>query len=242
MEREKDYMMSQEIVQNIAQIKFRILQAQEKAGRKKDQIQLCAVSKTQPTELIQVSAQCEIDLFGENRVQELLYHQSADAYGKKPVDLIGHLQRNKVHFVVGAVRMIQSVDSLRILEEIEKHASSHQIIQEVLLQMNIGKEASKTGFLEEEIQQVLEYAQTCSHIAVRGLMAIPPQRDTEKESRKDFAKMYDWFERLKCECGTTAQMKVLSMGMTHDFEQAILEGATLVRIGTGIYGTRMYKK
>ncbi len=228
----------EQLRENIARIREKIEQAARRAGRRPDEILLCAASKMQDADTVRRSASMEIDLFGENRVQELLHKRAEGAYGGRPLHFIGHLQTNKVRQVVGAAVMIQSVGSLRLLEAVEKEAARRDLCQDILLEVNIGGETSKSGIAPEELPGLAEAAAAMPHVHVRGLMAIPPIRDSEQENRRDLAAMKKLFDDLRDRGIQRVEMEFLSMGMSGDFENAILEGATIVRIGTAIYGAR----
>ena len=239
MERQMEH-SAQEMAQRIQEIREKMALAAQKAGRCAQEVLLCAASKMQEAETVRTASALNIDLFGENRVQELVEKLQHSAYGEKPVHFIGHLQTNKVKQVVGNVALIQSIGSLHLMEAVEKQAALKEICQPILLQVNIGGEESKSGFAQEDLSEALETAQRFSHLHVEGLMAIPPIRQTDEENRRDLANVRRCFERLASQCGQGAEMRWLSMGMSGDFENAILEGANLVRVGTSIFGARNY--
>lgn len=216
----------------ITEIRQRMAAAAKIAGRAPKDILLCAASKTQDAQTVRAAAALPIDLFGENRVQELTEKTAQQAYGAKPVHLIGHLQTNKVKQVVGKAAMIQSVDSLRLLQAIDKQAKALSLVQDILIEVNIGGEESKNGVQPVQLQALADAAGQCANVCLCGLMTIPP---IAQESRVYFAKMHQYFTRLK---DSGHKMEVLSMGMSDDYEQAILEGATMVRIGTALFGRR----
>ena len=224
----------------VAQVRFRIEQAAKTAGRSPADILLCAVCKTRTPETIRDSAALPVDLFGENHMQELVVNHEAGAYLGKPVHFIGHLQTNKVKKVVGRADVIQSVDSLRLLEAIDKEAEKQGLRQDILLELNIGEELSKTGAAADDLWPLLERAAGLEHIQVRGLMAIPPAFDNGPESRRYFAMLRELLEQARSRHYENAALDILSMGMSGSYEAAILEGATLVRVGTAIYGQRDY--
>lgn len=228
------------MAENVAAIRQRMAAAAASAGRDPGDIALCAVCKTRAGETIRQSAALPVDLFGENHMQELLTHFDAGDYLGKPVHFIGHLQTNKVKKVVGRAAVIESVDSLRLMEAIEKEAAKQSLRQDILLEINIGAVESKTGASAEELFPLLEAAQAMEHIRVRGLMAIPPAFDNGDESRRWFALLRAMLTQAQDRHFAGAQLDTLSMGMTDSFEAAILEGATVVRVGTGIYGARDY--
>lgn len=224
----------------VAQVRFRIEQAAKTAGRSPADILLCAVCKTRTPETIRDSAALPVDLFGENHMQELVVNHEAGAYLGKPVHFIGHLQTNKVKKVVGRADVIQSVDSLRLLEAIDKEAEKQGLRQDILLELNIGEELSKTGAAADDLWPLLERAAGLEHIQVRGLMAIPPAFDNGPDSRRYFAMLRELLEQARSRHYENAALDILSMGMSGSYEAAILEGATLVRVGTAIYGQRDY--
>ncbi len=224
----------------VAQVRDRMEQAAKTAGRSPADILLCAVCKTRTPETIRDSAALPIDLFGENHMQELVVNHDAGAYLQKPVHFIGHLQTNKVKKVVGRAHIIQSVDSLRLLEAIDKEAEKQALRQDILLELNIGEELSKTGAAAEDLWPLLERAAGLSHVHVRGLMAIPPAFDNGPESHRYFAMLRELLEQARARHYENADLDILSMGMSGSYEAAIQEGATLVRVGTAIYGPRDY--
>ena len=226
--------------ENVEQIREKMARAAQAAGRKPEEIRLCAACKTRTVEMVKASAALDIDLFGENHVQELVEKYDAGAYLGKESHFIGHLQTNKIKQVLGRASLIQSVDSQRLLLALEKEAAKRSLTQDVLVEVNIGREESKTGILPEELWPLLDLAAAQPHIRVKGLMAIPPAGLEEKEIRGYFAAMRKLFEQAGDLHQGHLSMEILSMGMSDDFPYAILEGATLVRVGTAIYGPRYY--
>ena len=205
------------------------------------QVELVAVSKTYPAQRIMEAYEAGQRIFGENRPQEM-----AQKYEELPKDiewhLIGHLQTNKIKKVLGRASLIQSVDSEHLLLAIEKEAAKAGIVQDILLEVNIGGEESKTGAAPELLWPLLDTAAAQQHIRVKGLMAIPPVNDDDAQNRRYLAQVYQLFVRAGERGYRNVEMQTLSMGMSGDFENAIREGATLVRIGTAIYGERDYSK
>lgn len=204
-----------------------------------DDVKLLAVSKTKPLEYLEEAYQCGMRDFGENKVQELVekyenFHKDVRWH------LIGHLQTNKVKYLVDKVFLIHSLDSVNLLNQIEKVFGKAGKTADTLIQINIGREESKTGILEEELEDFLAEIEKCEYVAVKGIMVIIPKGD-EESNRSYFRKTKQIFEELKTRKFKNITMQVLSMGMTHDYETAIEEGSTLVRIGTGIFGERNYK-
>lgn len=228
------------LAQNIHAVRARMRAAEEKAGRAPGSVLLCAASKMNGADTVRLAAALDIDVFGENRVQELTEKQKAGAYLAKPLHFIGHLQTNKVKQVVGRAALIQSVDSVRLAEAVEKEAAKQGIVQDVLLEVNIGGEAGKSGVPPQELQRLAEACAACAHVRVKGLMAVPPAADAPGENRRRFAQMYGLFRRLGEWGYDNVTPQVLSMGMSGDLENAILEGSTMVRVGTAIFGARNY--
>ena len=208
--------------------------------RKEGDVLLGAASKTRTPATVRLSAQLDIDLFGENHVQELVEKTDAGAYLQKPAHMIGHLQTNKVKQTVGRAALIQSVDSDRLLKAIQKEAAKQDLCQDVLLEVNIGGEASKSGVAPEALWPLMEAAEALPNLRVRGLMAIPPADLSEDDARRAFSAMRTLFEQAQGRGYTRARLDILSMGMSDDFAAAILEGSTMVRVGTAIYGARYY--
>ena len=228
------------IAENVALIKARIREAAIAAGRDPSAILLCAATKMNDSAAVRQAIAAGVDLCGENRVQELTQKSAENAYEGVPVHFIGHLQTNKVKKVVGKADVIQSVDSIRLLEAIDKEAAKQGLRQDVLLELNIGEELTKTGAAAEDLWPMLERAAGLQNVFVRGLMAIPPAFDNGPESRRYFAMLRELMEKARARKYENADLEMLSMGMSGSYEAAILEGATLVRVGTAIYGQRDY--
>ena len=229
-----------QLTENINKIRENMEKAAANCGRDIKDIKLCAACKTRTNEEVKLSAELSIDIFGENHVQELLEKHDAGAYLGKESHFIGHLQTNKVNKVVGKADVIESVDSERLLVKINSAAEKLNIIQDILFEINIGEEESKGGIKKEELISLAEKATEYKNIRIRGLMAIPPFDASEDETRAFFKEMYKLNESLKEMNLTNAKIDTLSMGMSGDYEIAIEEGATIVRIGTAIYGARDY--
>ena len=230
------------IGENIARIRAEIDAAARETGRTGKDITLVGASKMNDAAACQEAIAAGIDALGENRVQEMTAKLAENGYDGAPLHFIGHLQRNKVKQVVGKAALIQSVGSLELLEEIEKQADKLGIVQDILLEVNIGGEESKTGAAPELLWPLLDTAAAQEHIRVKGLMAIPPVNDDDAQNRRYLAQVYQLFVRAGERGYRNVEMQTLSMGMSGDFENAIREGATLVRIGTAIYGERDYSK
>ncbi len=229
-----------DLKQNIMAVKEKIAAAAVRAGRDPAQITLCAATKVQTDDTIRAAIEAGLEVCGENRVQELCAHLEADAYaGAREVHFIGHLQTNKVNKVVGRVDLIQSVDSLRLLEAIEKQAEKLGIVQDILLEVNIAGELSKGGVAPEDVQDLAQAAVSMPHVRLRGLMAIPPVAHGPGANTQYFVKMRRLFVDTKDKIADNKNdMNCLSMGMSGDFEEAVAQGATLVRVGTAIFGPR----
>ena len=232
----------EEMRQAVDEIREKMAAAARQAGRAPAAVQLCAACKTRTAQTIAASAALPIDVFGENHVQELCANYDAGAYCGKPSHFIGHLQTNKIKKVLGRASLIQSVDSEHLLLAIEKEAAKAGIVQDILLEVNIGGEESKTGASPDALWPLLDAAAAQAHIRVRGLMAIPPVNDDDARNRRYLAQVSQMFVRAGERGYQNVEMQTLSMGMSGDFENAIREGATLVRIGTAIYGERDYSK
>lgn len=224
---------------NIADIRGQMAEVAAKAGRNPEEVRLCAVAKGHPADLIKLSAQLPVDLFGENRMQEMAAHMEAGAFGDKPCHFIGRLQTNKVRRVVGSAAVIESVGSARLLAAIHLEAARQGIVQDILLQVNIGEEDSKAGAAAEDLWPLMEEAAGYTAVRVRGLMAIPPAFDNSPESRRWFAGMRSLYEQARVRWPQNTALNTLSMGMTDSFIAAILEGSTMVRVGRGIFGERL---
>lgn len=224
--------------QNIEVIREKMARAAQDAGRRPEDILLLAACKTRSIEEVKESARLSIDLFGENHVQELIEKKDADAYLGKPAHLIGHLQTNKIKYVLGRAELIQSMDSEHLLTALEKAAAKSDMVQDILIEVNIGAEESKTGLAADDLWRMLELSAAQTHIRVKGLMTIPPANTTDAQNRKYFEKTRTLFEKAKDLKYDNVSMEILSMGMSQDFENAILEGSTMIRVGSLIYGPR----
>ena len=229
--------------QQYQEIENKMKQALAAAGRPEDSARLLAVSKTHPLEAVEELAAHGVKAFGENKVQELCAKQEATQY-ELEWHLIGHLQRNKVRQLLKHnVAMIHSVDSDRLAAEIEKEAAKLDQTVAVLVEVNIGREASKTGIMPEEAAALVRMiAETCPHLAVKGLMCVAPEMDSMDAVRPYFAQMRQLKDEIAALNLPGVEMKELSMGMTGDFQAAIAEGATIIRVGTAIFGKRDYTK
>ena len=230
------------ISENIAAIRAKMNAAAYACGRDPREIQLCAATKMNDADAVRQAIAGGVDCCGENRVQELTQKLGEHAYEGAPVHFIGHLQTNKVKQVVGKVDLIQSVDSLRLLKAIDAEAAKQGIVQNILLEVNIGNEESKSGFTAEDVLPLLEHIGEFSHIFVRGLMAIPPISQNSGDNRKFFQKMLQLSVDIKGKKYDNVSVDCLSMGMSDDYEDAIACGSTMIRVGTAIFGARNYTR
>ena len=230
------------ITENVAQIRSRIAAAARAAGRDPADIRLCAATKMNDSAAVREAIAAGVDCCGENRVQELVEKQPQGAYEGAPVHFIGHLQTNKVKQVVGKVGLIESVDRTELLECVEKQAAKLGLVQDILLEVNIGQEASKSGFTPEEAMQTAAKMAEYPHCHLKGLMAIPPVSEHEGDNRRYFAEMRNLFVDISAKKYDNVSMECLSMGMSGDYPDAIREGATMIRVGTAIFGARHYSK
>lgn len=225
------------VTENLAEVRERMEAACRRAGRKPEEVTLIAVSKTKPVSLLEEAYAAGARDFGENKVQEILFK-----HPQMPEDvrfhMIGHLQTNKVSQVIDKAVLIHSVDSVHLAEKIEKEAAKRNMTVDILLEVNAAREESKFGLFLEEVIPALESIRNFPHIRVKGLMTIAPNVENAEENRKYFKKLYQLYVDIKSKNIDNGIMSVLSMGMTGDFEVAIEEGATMIRVGTGIFGSR----
>lgn len=225
--------------ENLEHVEARIQKACDRAGRDRGEVTLIAVSKTKPADTLREAYDLGVRVFGENKVQELV-----DKYEVLPDDIswhmIGHLQRNKVKYMIDKAELIHSVDSLRLAETIEKEAEKHNITANILIEVNVAREESKFGVMPEELDEIVEKIAGFSHLNVKGLMTIAPNVENPEENRAVFARLRKLSVDIASKNVDNMNMSILSMGMTNDYEIAIEEGATMVRVGTGIFGERNY--
>ena len=227
------------ITENLEQVRKNIQDACRSVGRDPEEVTLIAVSKTKPVELLQEAYQAVARDFGENKVQEIM-----DKYPQLPSDIrwhmIGHLQRNKVKYIVDKAAMIHSVDSLRLAQTIEQEAAKHDVQVPILLEVNVAEEDSKFGLKMDEVLPLIEAIAEFPHIRVCGLMTIAPYVENAEENRMFFRQLKKLSVDIAAKNINNVSMSVLSMGMTGDYQVAVQEGATMVRVGTGIFGERNY--
>lgn len=228
------------IAENVAAIRAAMESAARDAGRDPKEIKLCAATKMNDAAAVRQAIAAGVDVCGENRVQELTQKLGENAYVGAPVHFIGHLQTNKVRQVVGKVDLIQSVGSLHLLEAVNKEAARQNLRQEILLEVNIGEEAAKTGFAASDILPLIDKIDSFSNICVRGLMAIPPISENPGDNSKFFLKMREIYVDIRAKKKDNVLVDCLSMGMSGDYLDAIRCGSTMVRIGTAIFGERHY--
>ena len=228
------------IAKNIAEIRSRMDAAAIAAGRDPKEILLCAATKMNDAARVREAIAGGVDCCGENRVQELVAKSADNAYEGAPVHFIGHLQTNKVRQVVGRVDLIQSVDREPLLVCIEKVAAEQGIVQDILLELNIGAEESKSGFTEEEVFHIVEKMEEFPHCRLRGLMTIPPVSEKKGDNCRFFEKIQRLSVDIMQKKSHNISMDILSMGMSDDYEDAIACGSTMIRVGTAIFGAREY--
>lgn len=228
------------IAENVAALRARMEAAARSAGRDPGEILLCAATKMNDADRVREAVAAGVDCCGENRVQELVQKQPLGAYEGRPLHFIGHLQTNKVNKVVGKVDLIQSVDRPELLEAVNKAALRLGLRQEILLEINIGEEPQKGGFSPEEALALAARMGEFPGVFLRGLMAIPPISEKKGDNCKYFAKMRNLYIDIARKKYDNVSMVCLSMGMSDDFEDAIAEGSTMIRVGTAIFGPRRY--
>ncbi len=225
--------------ENLAFVEKEIQAACRRSGRDREEVTLIAVSKTKPVSELREAYDLGVRIFGENKVQEL-----ADKYDELPKDIhwhmIGHLQRNKVKYIIDKVDLIHSVDSIRLAETIEKEAAKRNIQVNILIEVNVAGEESKFGVSPSELPEFVEEVAKFPHIQVQGLMTIAPFVEDSEENRAIFERLRKLSVDIKDKKVDNITMRVLSMGMTNDYSVAVEEGATMIRVGTGIFGARDY--
>ncbi len=227
------------VAENLAQVQKNIEESCGNVNRDPGEVTLIAVSKTKPLEMLREAYDAGARVFGENKVQEIV-----DKYDHMPSDvkwhMIGHLQRNKVKYIVDKVAMIHSVDSFRLAETIEKEAAKKNVTVPILIEVNVAQEESKYGLKPEEVLPFIEEIADFSHIQIKGLMTIAPYVENAEENREIFRELKKLSVDIAAKNINNVTMSVLSMGMTGDYMVAVQEGATMVRVGTGIFGARNY--
>lgn len=223
----------------LEEVEKQIQKACYRSGRSREEVTLIAVSKTKPIAMLQEAYDLGVRTFGENKVQEL-----TEKYEALPKDIhwhmIGHLQTNKVKYIIDKVDLIHSVDSLKLAETIEKEAAKKNCIANILIEVNVAEEESKFGLQIDEVIPFIEKISTFSHVRVRGLMTIAPFVENAEENRSIFANLHKLSVDITEKNIDNVNVNILSMGMTNDYQVAIEEGATMIRVGTGIFGVRNY--
>lgn len=228
------------IADNVKRVREKINETAVRTGRSPDGIILVAAAKMNPSESVREAVLAGIDAIGENRVQEMLEKNKEGAYSETKLHYIGHLQSNKVRQIVGLCDLIQSADSAALLALISKRAVNLGITQDILLEINIGREPNKSGVMREKLPEVLEQASRLPGIFVQGLMAIPPAKGRLSNNPKYFDEMYNLFVDIRAKKYDNISMNFLSMGMSDSFIEAIAAGANMVRVGSAIFGVRQY--
>ena len=227
------------ITENLEQVRKNIEEACRAVNRDPGEVTLISVSKTKPVSMLQEAYDAGSRDFGENKVQEIM-----DKYPQLPSDIrwhmIGHLQRNKVKYIVDKVALIHSVDSLRLAETIENEAAKHNVTVPILIEVNVAQEESKFGLKTEEVLSLVESVAALPHINIKGLMTIAPYVEDPEENRGIFRQLKKLSVDINAKNINNVNMSVLSMGMTGDYQVAVQEGSTMVRVGTGIFGERNY--
>lgn len=225
------------IKENLQEVRERMKRACERSGRNIEEVTLISVSKTKPVEMLMEAYEAGSREFGENRVQEIL-----EKYPRMPEDvrwhMIGHLQKNKVRQVIGKAALIHSVDTVELAEQIEKEAAKQGLDVDILLEVNVAEEESKFGFHVEEAEEAVRKISLLPHVHIKGLMTIAPFVANSEDNREVFKKLSHLYVDIRGKNIDNVSMSVLSMGMTGDYEVAIEEGATMIRVGTGIFGAR----
>ena len=230
------------IAEKVQEIRRRMAQAALAAGRRPEEILLCAATKMNDAERIRQAVAAGVDCCGENRVQELVQKSAEHAYDGAPVHFIGHLQTNKVRQVVGRVSLIQSVDRTELLECIEREAGRQGVVQDILLEITVAAEESKSGFAPEQAPEIAARMGEFPHCRLRGLMAIPPISEHSGDNCRYFEKIRTIAVDITAKKYDNVRMDCLSMGMSEDFTDAIACGSTMIRVGTAIFGARNYTK
>lgn len=225
------------IKENLEEVREKIRQACQRSGRREEDVTLISVSKTKPVEMLKEAYEAGSRDFGENRVQEIM-----EKYGQMPEDvrwhMIGHLQKNKVRQVIDKAVLIHSVDTVELAEQIEKDAAKRDLTVDILLEVNVAEEESKFGFRAEEVEAAVMKIKEFPHVHIKGLMTIAPFVSNSEDNREVFKKLYQLYVDIRSKNIDNVNMSVLSMGMTGDYEVAVEEGATMIRVGTGIFGAR----
>lgn len=230
-----------DIKANYYEICENIEKAAAESGRSANDITFLAATKTVEPEFINYAVSLGLKYIGENKVQEMLTKYDEYDLDNSQLHFIGHLQTNKVRQIVGKVSMIQSVDSLKLAQEISKQSLKNNVATDILLEVNVGREENKSGVLEENLEEILEKISVLEGLRIRGLMSVPPICDSKQEIFKFFDKMYKLFIDISSKKSDNIYMDYLSMGMSNDYMEAILSGANMIRVGSGLFGARIYR-
>ena len=231
-------MNNSEISDNIKRVRGEIAKAAISSGQKPEDILLVAASKTKPADLIKQAIAGGVDAVGENRVQELVEKRDLDAYTGAPLHFIGHLQSNKVNKIVGVCDLIETVSSQNLIKQIGRRAVSLGITQDILLEVNIGKEPQKSGIFPEQTEEMVAFASQTTGIKLLGLMAIPPFCENNEKNCYYFDTMFQLFVDIRAKKYDNVSVRLLSMGMSDSYADAIRAGSNMVRIGSAIFGKR----
>lgn len=229
-----------DVTENLKEIRENIARAAEKSGRTAADITLLAATKTVPAEVINHAISQGLTHIGENKVQELCSKYDKLHLEHCRCEFIGHLQTNKVKQLIGKVSRIQSVDSVKLAKEISRLSEQKNLVTDVLVEVNVGREENKSGVYPENLEELLQEISQFSHISVKGLMTIPPIGENIVETKQYFSNMYKYFIDMRAKKMDNINMDFLSMGMSSDYEAAIESGANIVRIGSSIFGKRVY--
>lgn len=230
-----------DVEENLKIVREKIAEAALKSGRKPEDITLLAATKTVPVEVINHGISLGIDHIGENRVQELCGKYDSYDLSKCKLQFIGHLQTNKIKYLMGKVSLIQSVDSEKLASEVSRLSQKRGSVMDILVEVNIGEEPNKSGVLPSELYGLISKVALLPGIHIRGLMAIPPAGAPESKTKDYFLRMYQYFIDIKAKKIDNVAMDTLSMGMSADYPLAISAGASMVRVGTAIFGPRAYR-
>ena len=229
------------IKENLAEVEKKICAAAERAGRSRDEITLIAVTKTRTAEEMNEAIACGFTDIGENKPQEVR-DKFADVDASAKWHMIGHLQTNKIKYIIDRVCMIHSVDSIKLMDEIDRHAAKHNLVMDILIQVNISGEETKQGCTPDELENILLHAGELNNIRVKGLMTIAPKTDINITNSLHFDNIRKLFVDISKKTYDNVTMECLSMGMSGDYETAIECGATMIRVGAAIFGERDYSK
>lgn len=231
-----------EIADRVAVIREQMAKAAAQAGRAENEVKLLAATKMNDAQRVRQAIAAGVDICGENRVQELQEKNAQGAYEGCPLHFIGHLQKNKAKFLVGTVELIHSVDSVELMQTIDRLARQKALVQDILVEVNIGGEEAKSGIVPEAADEMAARMAEFPNLRLRGFMTIPPISTKKGGNLRYFSKMYELYVDIKAKKYDNTNIDCLSMGMSDDFADAIKEGTTMIRVGTAIFGSRQYVK